>query len=64
MGLILWAGYKAMDKDIDGICKHFAEMGIKGFKVDFMDRDDQIVVEFYERVARTADKCRPVQDIS
>ncbi len=56
VGLILWAGYKAMDKDIDGICKHFAEMGIKGFKVDFMDRDDQIVVEFYERVARTAAK--------
>ena len=56
VGLILWAGHKAMDKDIDGLCKHFAEMGIKGFKVDFMNRDDQVVVEFYERMARTAAK--------
>ena len=29
-------------------------MGVKGFKVDFMDRDDQIVVNFYERMAATA----------
>ena len=56
VGLILWAGYQAMDKDIEGLCKHFAEMGIKGFKVDFMNRDDQVVVEFYERMARTAAK--------
>lgn len=54
--LILWAGYKALDKDIEGLCKHFADMGIKGFKVDFMDRDDQIVVEFYEKVARACAK--------
>lgn len=51
VGLILWAGYAAVDKDIDGIFKHYSQMGIKGFKVDFMDRDDQQVVEFYENVA-------------
>ena len=62
VGLILWAGYKAMDKDIDGICKHFSEMGIKGFKVDFMDRDDQVAVEFYERMASTAAKYHMLVD--
>ena len=29
-------------------------MGIKGFKIDFMDRDDQKMVEFYYRMARKA----------
>lgn len=56
VGLILWAGYKAVEKDIEGIFKHYSEMGIKGFKVDFMDRDDQDVVEFYENVARIGAK--------
>ncbi|MCR4860562.1 MAG: glycoside hydrolase family 97 protein [Bacteroidales bacterium] len=54
VGIILWAGYWAMDRDVEGICKHFAQMGVKGFKVDFMDRDDQPMVQFYTRVARTA----------
>ena len=47
VGLILWAGYKAVDKDIEGVFKHYSKMGIKGFKVDFMDRDDQLVMQFY-----------------
>ena len=56
VGLILWAGYKAVDKDIEGVFKHYAAMGIKGFKVDFMDRDDQMVMQFYENVAAIAAK--------
>lgn len=51
VGLILWAGYKAVDKDIEGVFKHYSSMGIKGFKIDFMDRDDQEVVDFYENCA-------------
>ena len=54
VGLVLWAGYAAIDKDMEHVCRHYAEMGIKGFKVDFMDRDDQKVVEFYYRMAETA----------
>jgi len=56
VGLILWAGYKAVDKDIEGIFKHYSEMGIVGFKIDFMDHDDQQVVEFYENCARIGAK--------
>ena len=41
VGLILWAGYRAFDLDMERVCKHYAAMGIKGFKIDFMDRDDQ-----------------------
>jgi len=56
VGIVLWAGYAAMDKEMEKVCKHYADMGVKGFKVDFMDRDDQIVVNFYERMAATAAK--------
>lgn len=54
VGIVLWAGYYPMEKDMEKICKHYADMGIKGFKVDFMDRDDQKMVDFYYRLAETA----------
>lgn len=56
VGLILWAGYYAFNADIEGLCKHYSEMGIKGFKVDFMDRDDQPMVNFHYRAAEIAAK--------
>ena len=54
VGLVLWAGYWAFNRDMEAICKHYSEMGIKGFKIDFMDRDDQQIVDFYVRAAQTA----------
>ncbi len=54
VGLVLWAGYAAIDKDMERVCQHYSDMGIRGFKVDFMDRDDQKAVEFYYRMAETA----------
>ena len=62
VGLVLWAGYWAFDKDMEKICEHYAKMGIKGWKVDFMDRDDQVVVDFYTRAAATAAKYRQFVD--
>ena len=62
VGLILWAGYYAFNKDIEGICKHYSEMGIKGFKVDFMDRDDQPMVDFHYRAAEIAAKYHMMLD--
>ncbi|GHT83007.1 retaining alpha-galactosidase [Bacteroidia bacterium] len=56
VGLILWAGSYAFNKDIEGFCKHYSAMGIKGFKVDFMDRDDQRIVEFLAKSAAIAAK--------
>ena len=56
VGLILWAGYLAFDRDMEQVCAHYAGMGIKGFKIDFMDRDDQVVVDFYRRAAETCAK--------
>ena len=62
VGLILWAGYLAFDKDMENVCRHYSEMGIKGFNVDFMDRDDQIIVDFLRRSAETAAKYKLMLD--
>ena len=56
VGLILWAGYWAFNRDMEGVCKHYSAMGIKGWKIDFMDRDDDEMVRFYEKAAATAAK--------
>lgn len=56
VNLILWAGYYAFNKNIEGICKYYSGMGIKGFKVDFIDRDDQKMVEFYRKASEIAAK--------
>ncbi len=53
--IILWAGYWAFARDMEKVVKHYAEMGVKGFKVDFLDRDDQEMVRFiYEAAALCA----------
>lgn len=62
VGLILWAGYWAFDRDMEKVCKHYSGMGIKGFKVDFMDRDDQHMVQFHQRAAMTAAKYKMLVD--
>ena len=51
VGIILWAGYYAFDRDMENICRHYSEMGVKGFKIDFMDRDDQYMTRFHYRAA-------------
>ncbi|MCM1177340.1 MAG: glycoside hydrolase family 97 protein [Bacteroidales bacterium] len=56
VGLILWAGYWAFERDMENVCRHYSEMGIKGFKVDFMDRDDQMMVDFHRRAAEMTAK--------
>lgn len=63
VGLILWAGYQAFDRDMEAVCRHYSEMGIKGFKVDFMDRDDQLMVDFEHRAAQMCAKYHMLLDL-
>jgi len=51
--LILWASWRAIESQFFVLAK-YKEWGIAGIKVDFMDRADQWMVNFYERVAREA----------
>ena len=55
VGLILWSSWYALSVDIDGLCSKYSAMGIKGFKVDFLDRNDQkIIASTYEMAAIAA----------
>ena len=63
VGLELWAGYHAFNRDMENVCRHYAEMGIKGFKVDFMDRDDQEMTEFNYRAAQITAKYKLLLDL-
>ncbi|MDR1680414.1 MAG: glycoside hydrolase family 97 protein [Prevotellaceae bacterium] len=62
VGLILWAGYQAFNRDMERVCSVYSQMGIKGFKVDFMDRDDQLMVDFHRRTAEVAAKYKLLID--
>ena len=56
VGVILWAGCYPFDKDMERVCKHYSEMGVKGFKVDFINSDDARIVNFHYRAAAMAAK--------
>jgi alpha-glucosidase len=54
VGIWVWVHWKLMDANMDVSLPHYAKLGIKGVKVDFMDRHDQQMVDFYLRLIRTA----------
>ncbi|MDO4180128.1 MAG: glycoside hydrolase family 97 protein [Bacteroidales bacterium] len=53
VGVILWLTWLAVENNFD-LFQTFEEWGIKGVKIDFMDRSDQWMVNYYERVAAEA----------
>lgn len=55
VGIVLWLTWLTVENNFD-LFKTFNEWGVKGLKIDFMDRSDQWMVNFYERVAREAAK--------
>lgn len=62
VGIILWAGYSAFMKDIENVCRHYAGMGVKGFKVDFLDRNDQKMEDFIYKASEVAAENHLVMD--
>ena len=62
VGIILWAGYSAFMKDIEGVCSHYAAMGVKGFKVDFLDRNDQKIEDFVYKASETGARYKLLMD--
>ncbi|XHS77411.1 glycoside hydrolase family 97 protein [Burkholderiaceae bacterium UC74_6] len=63
VGLLLWAHWKHVDARMDEVLDTYVRWGIKGVKIDFMDRDDQQVVDFYQRVAAATAKRRLLLDL-
>lgn len=54
VGIILWTVFNVLDAQLEEACEKYAAMGIKGFKVDFLDRYDQEAVAMIYRIA---EKC-------
>lgn len=55
VGVILWLTWRCVEEN-PGLFAKFAEWGVKGVKIDFMDRSDQWMVNFYERSVKEAAK--------
>ncbi len=62
VGIILWTLWEPLDKKMDEVMSLYESWGVKGVKVDFMQRADQYMVNYYERVAKTAAKHRLLVD--
>ena len=62
VGIILWTVWKTLDDQLEPALDQFEKWGVKGIKVDFMQRDDQKVMNFYTRVCREAAKRRLLVD--
>lgn len=63
VGVILWARWRDVDKEMDVAFPHYAGLGIAGFKVDFFDRDDRRVIESMTRIADAAARNRLLLDL-
>ncbi len=56
VGVILWSTWYAISRNVEGLMDKFEKMGVKGFKVDFIDRDDQKMVASLFEIAKIAAK--------
>ena len=52
--IVLWLTWLAVEKDMERLFTTLEEWGIPGVKIDFMDRSDQWMVNYYERVTKCA----------
>ena len=62
IGIVLWTVFNVLDEHLEEACRKYGDMGAKGFKVDFLDRNDQTAVEMAERIAAVAASHRLMLD--
>ena len=53
VSIVLWTVFNVLDEHLTAACDKYTKMGIKGWKIDFLDRNDQTAVEMAERIAKT-----------
>lgn len=61
--VILWATWHALDGRVDEVFSKYSKMGVKGFKIDFFDRDDQKTVASVYEIARKAAEYKLLVDL-
>jgi alpha-glucosidase len=63
IGLFVWVHWKALDAQMDEALALYRRLGLKGIKIDFMDRNDQEMVAFYHRLLAKAARHRLLVDL-
>ena len=63
VGLMLWAVGNVLDAKLEEACAYYAGLGVRGFKIDFIDRDDQKAVELVYRISEAAAAHKLMLDI-
>lgn len=62
VGIILWVIWKTLDDQLEPALDQFAKWGIRGIKVDFMQRSDQLLINYYHQVSRETAKRKMLVD--
>jgi len=62
VGVVLWATWYASRNQADTVFAHYSKMGVKGFKIDFIDRDDQLAVASLYKIAAKAAEYKMIVD--
>ena len=62
VGIILWVVWKTLDDQLLPALDQFEKWGVKGIKVDFMQRSDQILIDYYHKVSRETAKRKMLVD--
>jgi alpha-glucosidase len=62
VGIILWVVWKTLDDQLEPALNQFAKWGVKGIKVDFMQRSDQLLINYYNKVSYETAKRKMLVD--
>ena len=60
--ILVWMSYRAFHHDMENVCRHYAGLGVKGFKIDFQDRDDQQIADYIYAAAEICAKYKLLID--
>jgi alpha-glucosidase len=62
VGVILWVVWKSLDDQLIPALDQYAKWGVQGIKVDFMQRNDQLLMNYYYKVSRECAKRKMLVD--
>jgi alpha-glucosidase len=62
VGVILWVVWKTLDDQLIPALDQYAKWGVKGIKVDFMQRNDQLLMNYYYKVSAECAKRKMLVD--
>ena len=60
--IILWVIWNTLDDQLEKALDQYAKWGVAGIKVDFMQRSDQKLIEYFYRVSRETAKRKMLVD--